>query len=96
MLGKIEDRRRRGRQKIRWLDGITDSNGHEFEQTLEASEGQGSLVCCSPWGSKSQTQLSGRTTTVFTTLYIRSPELIYLLDASLTRIIFKVAVDSFP
>ena len=25
MLGKIEDRRRRGRQKIRWLDGITDS-----------------------------------------------------------------------
>ena len=25
MLGKIEDRRRRGRQKMRWLDGITDS-----------------------------------------------------------------------
>ena len=25
MLGKIESRRRRGRQKIRWLDGITDS-----------------------------------------------------------------------
>ena len=25
MLGKIEDRRRRGRQKIRWLDGISDS-----------------------------------------------------------------------
>ena len=25
MLGKIEDRRRRGRQKIRWLDGITDT-----------------------------------------------------------------------
>ena len=27
-------------------------NGHEFEQTLEDSEGQGSLVCCSPWGGK--------------------------------------------
>ena len=27
-------------------------NGHEFEQTLEDSEGQGSLVCCSPWGRK--------------------------------------------
>ena len=26
MLGKIEGRRRRGRQKMRWLDGITDSN----------------------------------------------------------------------
>ena len=27
-------------------------NGHEFEQTPENSEGQGSLVCCSPWGCK--------------------------------------------
>ena len=29
MLGKIEGRRRRGQQRMRWLDGITD--GHEFE-----------------------------------------------------------------
>ena len=27
-------------------------NGHEFEQTLGDSEGQGSQVCCSPWGHK--------------------------------------------
>ena len=27
-------------------------DGHEFEQTLEGSEGQGSLACCSPWGHK--------------------------------------------
>ena len=27
-------------------------NGHEFEQALGDSEGQGSLVCCSPWGLK--------------------------------------------
>ena len=27
-------------------------NGHEFEQALEAGEGQGSLECCSPWGLK--------------------------------------------
>ena len=27
-------------------------NGHEFEQTLGDSEGQGSLECCSPWGHK--------------------------------------------
>ena len=27
-------------------------NRHEFEQTLGDSEGQGSLVCCSPWGRK--------------------------------------------
>ena len=28
------------------------SNGHELEQTPDDSEGQGSLVCCSPWGHK--------------------------------------------
>ena len=33
MLGKIEGRRRKGRQRMRWLDGITD-NGQEFEQAL--------------------------------------------------------------
>ena len=38
-------------------------NGHESEQTL-GDRGQGSLVCCSPWGSKGQTQLSDRTTNV--------------------------------
>ena len=27
-------------------------NGHEFEQTLGDGEGQGSLVCCSPWGCR--------------------------------------------
>ena len=27
-------------------------NGHEFDQTLGDGEGQGSLVCCSPWGCK--------------------------------------------
>ena len=50
MLGKTEGRRRRGWQKMRWLDHWL--NGHEFEQTPEDSEGQGSLACCSPWGHK--------------------------------------------
>ena len=27
-------------------------NGHEFEQALADSEGQGGLVCCNPWGCK--------------------------------------------
>ena len=31
MLRKIEGRRRRGQQRMRWLDGITKLNGHEFE-----------------------------------------------------------------
>ena len=33
-------------------------NGHEFEQILGDSEGHGSLECCSPWVTKSQTQIS--------------------------------------
>ena len=45
MLGKIEGRRRRGRQRMRWLDGITDSNG--FGWTPGVGDGQGGLACCS-------------------------------------------------
>ena len=35
MLGKIEGRRRRGRQRMRWLDGITDSMGMNFGRRRE-------------------------------------------------------------
>ena len=55
MLGKTEGRRRREQQRMRWLDGITDSM-NEFQQTLGDGEGQGGLACCSPWGHN-ETQL---------------------------------------
>ena len=35
MLGEIEDRRRRGRQRMRWLDGITDSKGMGLDELQE-------------------------------------------------------------
>ena len=52
MLGKNESRRRRGQQRMRWSDGITDSNRHECEKTLGDSGGQRSLAGCSPWRSQ--------------------------------------------
>ena len=39
-------------------------NGHEFEQALGVGEGQGSLVCCSPWGHRVQTWPTDWTTTL--------------------------------
>ena len=48
MLGKIEGRRRRGCQRLRWLDSIRDE--HELGQTPEDNEEQRGLACCSPWG----------------------------------------------
>ena len=49
ILGKIEDRRRRGRQRMRWCWMASPTQWHEFEQAPGAGKGQGSLVCCSLW-----------------------------------------------
>ena len=52
MLGKIEGKRRRGITEDEMVGWHHRLNGHESEQTLGDSEGQGSLAYCSPWGCK--------------------------------------------
>ena len=51
MLGKLKagGERTTEDEMVRWHHWL---NGQEFEQTLGVGDGQGGLVCCSPWGCK--------------------------------------------
>ena len=58
MLGGIEGRRRRGQQRMRWLDGITDSMEWVWVSSKRWDD-QGNLMCCSPWGHKEADRTDG-------------------------------------
>ena len=51
MLGKIEGRRRRGQQRMRWFNGITDLMDMSLSK-LQVLAMEGKPVCCGTWGPK--------------------------------------------
>ena len=52
LSGKDWRREEKGKTEVEIIGWYHQLNGHEFEETLWDGEGQGSLVCCSPWGQK--------------------------------------------
>ena len=81
MQGKIEGRMERGWQEDEMVGWHHWLRGHEFQQVPEDGEGQGRLVCCSPWCCKSWIWLSDWTATTTDNIHYSSNSMIVPLNS---------------
>ena len=92
MLKKIEDKRREQRRRT-WLDGIIDSNGHEFEQTPGDGDDREAWCAAVHGVAKSQTQLrDGTAKAPYYVGYRSSPWNVHAECRNLSLMVFQLSL----
>ena len=100
MLGKMEGKRRREQQRVKWLDCITDSMDMSLRKLRGVGNGKGSLACCSPWGRKESDMTERLNWTELNTILGYRPFWVLLASCHLSNSCFVLidvlALASFP